>query len=143
MFGDIWNLVTESNFATETVVTAANFDRDNVVDLRTSLTSVKKAPKEGRTIWSDPEHYGALLKTLNSAEMPGVTTGKTEGVVPRSSGFDIYETDLADDNSQSLAAFAFHKSSLLFAGRGVDTAQELPRQPDPARGVTRSGRLLA
>ena len=124
VFGDLWNLVTATNFATNTTITAANFDRDDVIDLRTSLTDVKKAPKMGRTIWSDPSHYGALLKTLNAAEMPGVMTAKTEGVVPRSTGFDIYETDLADDNSENLAAFAFHRSALLMAARGVDTADQ-------------------
>jgi len=122
IFGDIWNLVTNANFATKSTVTAVNFDRDDVVDLRTSLTDTLKAPKMNRTLWSDPSHYGALLKTLNAAEMPGITSQKTEGVVPRSSGFDIYESDLCDDNSENLAAFAFHKSALLMAARGVDTA---------------------
>jgi len=122
IFGDIWNLVTNANFTTKSTVTAANFDRDDVVDLRTSLTDTLKAPKMNRTLWCDPSHYGALLKTLNAAEMPGVIAAKTEGVVPRSSGFDIYESDLCDDNSENLAAFAFHKSALMMAARGVDTA---------------------
>tara|TARA_R110000751_G_scaffold210531_1_gene314284 strand:+ start:1225 stop:2115 length:891 start_codon:yes stop_codon:yes gene_type:complete len=122
VFGDIWNLVLNANFSTNTVITAANFDRDDVVDLGASLTSTLKAPKEGRTIWSNPTYYGSLLKTLNSAEMPGVSENKAEGTVPRSNKFDIYETDLADANSENLAAFAFHRSSILFAARGVDTA---------------------
>jgi hypothetical protein len=121
VFGDIWNLVLNANFATNTVITAANFDRDDVIDLSVSLTNTKKAPKSGRTIWAAPGHYGALLKTLNSAEIPGMNSDKAEGVVPRSTGFNIYETDLADANAENLAAFAFHKSSLLFAARGVDT----------------------
>ena len=121
VFGDLWNLVTASNFATNSTVTAANFDRDDVVDLAVSLTDTLKAPKIGRTIWADPSHYGALVKTLNSAEIPGMTAEKMEGAVPRVSGFDIYESDLCDDNGENLAAFAFHKSALIMAGRSVDT----------------------
>lgn len=121
VFGDVWDLVTAANFASNTVSTAANFDRDDVVDLRTELTDTHKAPKADRALLCDPQHYGALLKTLNDAEMPGVSAAKSEGVVPRSSNFDIYESDLCDDNSENLAAFAFHKSALLMAARGVDT----------------------
>ena len=121
VFGDLWNIVTAANFATNSTVTAANFDRDDVVDLAVSLTDTLKAPKIGRTIWADPSHYGALVKTLNSAEIPGMTAEKMEGAVPRVSGFDIYESDLCDDNSENLAAFAFHKSALIMAGRSVDT----------------------
>ena len=121
VFGDLWNIVTAANFATSSTVTAANFDRDDVVDLAVSLTDTLKAPKIGRTLWADPSHYGALVKTLNSAEIPGMTAEKTEGMVPRVSGFDIYESDLCDDNGENLAAFAFHKSALIMAGRSVDT----------------------
>ena len=121
VFGDLWNIVTAANFATNSTVTAANFDRDDVVDLAVSLTDTLKAPKIGRTIWADPSHYGALVKTLNSAEIPGMTAEKMEGAVPRVSGFDIYESDLCDDNGENLAAFAFHKSALIMAGRSVDT----------------------
>jgi len=121
VFGDLWNIVTAANFATNSTVTAANFDRDDVVDLAVSLTDTLKAPKIGRTLWADPSHYGALVKTLNSAEIPGMTAEKMEGAVPRVSGFDIYESDLCDDNGENLAAFAFHKSALIMAGRSVDT----------------------
>ena len=121
VFGDLWNIVTAANFATNSTVTAANFDRDDVVDLAVSLTDTLKAPKIGRTLWADPSHYGALVKTLNSAEIPGMTAEKMEGAVPRVSGFDVYESDLCDDNGENLAAFAFHKSALIMAGRSVDT----------------------
>jgi hypothetical protein len=119
--GDIWNLVVNANFSTSSVITAANFDRDDVIDLGVSLTDTKKAPKSDRTLWADPQHYGALLKTLNSAEIPGMVAEKQEGMVPRVSGFDVYESDLFDANAENLAAFAFHKSALLMAGRRVDS----------------------
>jgi len=139
VFGSLWDLVTQANFATNSVITAANFDRDDLIDLGTTLTETKKAPREGRFLLSNPSYYGSLLKTLNSAEIPGITEGKTEGVVPRVNKFDIYETDLADANGENLAAFAGHKTSLLMAGRSVDAGGfngELEDVVIPGLGLT-------
>lgn len=120
VFGDLWDLVVNSNFGTSSTITAANFDRDDLADIRATLNTTKKAPAQGRAVICDSEHYAALLKTLNAAEIPGMTADKQEGAVPRVAGFDIYETNLADANSENCAAFAMHRSSLLFAGRSVD-----------------------
>lgn len=121
VFGDLWNLVTAANF-TETALssTAANFDRQDVIDLATQLTSSAKAPKSGRAVILNPSYYGALSKTFISAEIPGITPFKAENLVPRVSGFDIYESDLCDNNSESLAGFAMHSSALIMAARRVN-----------------------
>jgi len=121
IFGDVWNLITAANFATSTTITAANFDRDDLIDLGATLTATKGAPKTGRGVFMNPTYYGSILKTLNDAEMPGIISEKTEGVAPRVNKFDLFESDQADANSENLAAFAFHRSSLLFAGRRVDS----------------------
>ena len=60
------------------------------------------------------------MKTLNSAEIPGLIGEKAEAIVPRVAKFDAYETDIADDNGANLAAFAFQRNALLMAGRTVD-----------------------
>ena len=122
VFGDIWNLVTESNFAQYYTSTAANFDRSDLIDVAGTLTNTLQAPKQGRAFLADVSFYGSLLKTLNSAEIPGITADKAEGVVPRVTGFDIYESTECDDNSENLGAFAFHKSALIMAGRRVDAS---------------------
>ena len=121
VFGDIWNLVTAANFATSSTITAANFDRDDLVDLGATLTDTKKAPQQGRAIFMNPTYYASLVKTLNSAEFPGLISDKAEAMVPRVAKFDSYETDLADANAENLAAFAFQKNALLMAGRTVDS----------------------
>jgi len=121
VFGDVWNLITSGNFATHQVTAVADFDRDILADLNGSLTSDKKAPQGGRSVFMNPAYYAALVKTLNSAEIPGITEEKREAIVPRVAKFDCFETDLADDNSDNLAAFAFQRNSLLMAGRSVDT----------------------
>jgi len=121
VFDYIWNLVVVGNFATSTTITAANFDRDDLADIAATLTATKKAPKSGRSLLVNPTYYASLVKTLNSAEIPGITAQKTEGVVPRVAGFDVYETDLADANAANLQGFAAHKSSLIVAARSVDS----------------------
>lgn len=121
VFGDIWNLVTAANFSTSSVITAANFDRDDLADLSATLTNTKKASKEGRAIFMNPTYYASLIKTMNSAEIPGITNEKAEGIVPKVATFVPYETDLADANAENLAAFAFQRNSLLMAGRTVDS----------------------
>lgn len=121
VFGDLWNLVTAANFAqTPLNTTAGDFDRSDLADLSATLTGDLKAPKQGRSVVLNPTYYASLVKSLNSAEIPGITADKAEGVVPRVAGFDVYQTDLADANSEFLQGFAFQKSSLLMAGRSVD-----------------------
>ena len=120
MFGQLWNLVTVGNFSQYLVSTAANFDRSDLIDLSTTLTQTLKAPKLGRSFISNPDFYGSLLKTLNSAEIPGITPDKAEGIVPRVSGLDIYQSDLCDANSANLGGFACHSSALIMAARRVN-----------------------
>lgn len=123
VFGDIWDLVVNANFTSTGVITAANFDRDDLADIGAILTATLKAPKMNRSAWMNPAYYASLVKSLNSAEIPTITQDKAEAFVPRVAKFDSYETDLADANAENLAAFLFHKSALLMAGRlvGNDT----------------------
>lgn len=120
MFGQLWNLVVSGNFAQSITSTAANFDRSDLIDLGVLLTGTLKAPKLGRSFICNPDFYGALLKTLNSAEIPGITPDKADGVVPRVSGMDVYQSDLCDANSQNLGGFACHSSALIMAARRVN-----------------------
>lgn len=121
MFGQLWNLVTEANFAqTPLSSSAANFDRSDVIDLAQQLTSSAKAPKFGRAMILNPAYYGAVLKTFISAEIPTITEFKANNTVPRVSGFEVYESDLCDANGQNLAGFAMHSSALIMAARRVN-----------------------
>jgi hypothetical protein len=120
VFGDLWNLVTAANFTnTPLDVSAANFSRSSLIDLSAGLT-IAGAPSEGRSVIVNPTYYGSILKTLNTAEFPGFISEKANGSVPTVSKFSIYETDLADNNGEDLAGFAFQKNALLMAARRVD-----------------------
>mgnify|MGYP003644952574 CR=1 FL=1 len=118
VFNYVWALVTAANFASTEVITAANFDRDDLADFNAKLT-VAKALKSGRSVFCNPSYYASLVKTLNSAEIPGITADKAGAIVPRVANFDTYETTLAGANGESLAAFAFQKSALIMAARTV------------------------
>jgi hypothetical protein len=118
VFGYIWDLVVNANFASTEVITAANFDRDDLADFNAILTTAK-ALKTGRSVFCNPSYYAGLVKSLNSAEIPGITADKAEAMVPRVANFDSYETSLADANGESLGAFAFQKSARIMAARTV------------------------
>lgn len=118
VFGYIWNLILAANFSNSTVIAAVDFDRDDIADLRKEL-NIQKALKSGRSIFCNSTYYASLIKTLNSAEIPGMTSEKTEGAVPRVAGFDIYETTLADANAENLQVFALQKSAICMASRSV------------------------
>lgn len=123
VFGDIWDLVTQANFATEQVeADADNFVRNDLVTLGATLSNTLKAPKSNRFLIANPSYYGGLMKSLSgSADILGQTSDFSEGKLPKIAGFDIHESNLCDNNSDNLQAFAGHKSSLLFAGRAVDS----------------------
>ena len=122
VFGDVWNLITAANFTTATsAIAAANFDRDEIADLNATLTSSKKAPQGGRSVFLNPTYYASVVKSLNNADVPGLLTEKAEAIVPRVAKFDVYESDLCDGNSENLEGFAFQRNALLMAGRSVDT----------------------
>lgn len=127
VFADVWNLVNDTNYpaatATELTSTASNFDRDDVADLATQLTT-NKVPKSGRSLILAPAHYGALAKDLNAADSAGQVTTIGEHRIPRLHGFDVYESPECDGNSVNVAGLACHRSNLLMAARGVDFPPE-------------------
>ena len=84
-----------------------------------AILTTAKALKTGRSVFCNPSYYAGLVKSLNSAEIPGITADKAEAMVPRVANFDSYETSLADANGESLGAFAFQKSALIMAARTV------------------------
>jgi hypothetical protein len=118
MFSDLWDTVTSSDF-NAVQISAANFDRSDLVDLRAQLNALG-APQQGRAVVLNPTYFASLVKSLNTAEFPGFIPEKTDAFIPKVAGFDVYESDLADANGQGLQGFAFHKSALLMAARRVD-----------------------
>lgn len=121
VFGSIWNLVTAANFAATPIdKAAASFGRGDIIDAGATLTAAG-APSEGRSVILNPYYYAAIEKSFISAEIPGFPIQKTEGLVPRVSKFEIYQSDQTDDNGEDLKGFAYQRSALLMAARRVDS----------------------
>ena len=121
MFGHLWDLVVDANFAAadELVSLAADFDRDDVALLAERLT-IDGVPKTRRSLILHPTHYGALSRDLNSVDVAGQSRTIGENIIPRLHGFDVYESPLCDGNSQNVVGLACHPSALMIAARGVD-----------------------
>jgi len=129
-FNDLWALVTAANFTNSTAIAAVAWDRDNLADLNGTLNTLKNI-KTGRSVVQNPAYYAEMVKSLNSAEIPGITPGKVEAIAPRIAKFDQWESTLADDNAENLGAFACQKSALVIAARTI-IADEM----QTAAGVT-------
>jgi hypothetical protein len=133
VFGDLWNLVNDTNYpaatATELTVTAANFDRDDVADIAQQLTT-NGVSKIGRSLILAPGHYAALAKDLNAVDSAGQSITIGENVIPRLHGFDVYESPECDANSVSVAGLATGRQGMLMAARSVDIATEATRIVD-------------
>jgi len=121
IYGRIHALLTAANFSTSYVSTSGNFDRSDVIDLRATLNKEPlRAPISNRAMLANSDYYASLLKSLNSAEFPGITAEKAEGRVPRVAGFDIYEVNYFPDNTENLGAVALHNSAIVVGSRRID-----------------------
>lgn len=127
VFGDIWNLVNDTNYpavaATELTVTAANFDRDDVADIAAQLTT-NKVPKVNRSLILNPTYYASLAKDLNAADSAGQVTTIGEHRIPRLHGFDVYECADCDGNAVNVTGLANYRSNILMAARTVELPPE-------------------
>lgn len=128
VFGDLWNLVNDTNFpatiATETAVGAASsFDLGDVASLAAQLTT-NGVPKRNRALILNPTYYAALADQLNDVSVAGQGRTLGEHVIPRIHGFDVFESPLCDGNGVNVVGLACHSTALMIAARGVDAPSE-------------------
>lgn len=135
-------LVTNANFTTNTVITAANFTADNVAGLQESMTTAK-VPTRDRTLLIKPT-YAKTLKT-DTAVQASYAYGNNQairtGVLPEVYGFGINEWNgTIPTNSENLAGIALHKSAILMAARQPSIPSNWYGQvqsiTDPTSGLT-------
>ena len=150
MMDDMLALVTDTNFADEVDVAAANFGADEVADLAGDLTT-KNVPKSDRALIIKPTYFANLAQdnAIQASYAYGNTSAIRDNVVPRVHGFNVYEYSDIPANaynigspavSHSLQGFACGPEALLIAGRqpalpenwagAVESVQE------PGTGVT-------
>jgi hypothetical protein len=115
---DLLALVLNANFSANEVITAANFDLDEVADLASDLT-VAKCPKSERALVLPSSYYASLAKDnlVQDASAYGNAGPIKDNIVQKAHGFSIYEYTGIPTNSENLAAIALHPSALCLAAR--------------------------
>lgn len=114
---EIGAIVTNANFSANSVITAANFGYDDVVDLNTAL-SAAKASKQ-RALVLNASYTGSLRKdaTLTQAFASSGVNGQTvvDGTIGKVAGMGVYEFTDLPGNSENLVGFACGRDAIAVA----------------------------
>lgn len=125
-------LVTNANFETNTVITAANFSAANVRALQASMNTAKVPQKRSLIV---PPSYATTLLTDSAVQAQyayGQSTPIQDGRAPKIYGFDFVEWNgTIPTNSEDLAGIALNPQALVCATRQ-------PAMPKNWAGVTQS-----
>jgi len=115
---DLLALVLNANFSSNEVITAANFDADEVADLAADLTTAK-CPKTERALILPPSYYASIQKDsiIQDSSSFGASDAVQENAAQRVHGFSLYEYTGIPANGENLAAIALHPSALCLAAR--------------------------
>jgi len=138
---DLLALVLNAAFSNNVVITAANFDADDVADLAGDLTTLK-CPKRERALLLPPTYYASIQKdaVVQDTSSYGGSDAIKEHGAKRIHGFNVYEYTGIPANGENLAAIAMHPSAMIMAARQVAVPQNAPHVAvenveDPATGL--------
>jgi hypothetical protein len=132
ILADIQTLVTATAFAeTATDSTAANFDADDVVNLRKSVVSANGwANGMNLNLCLQPDWYGALLKdsSIKNVLNWGSDEAARAGEIRNLRGFQrVIESNIIPTNSEKLIGFATDSTGIAVAQTVI-----LPGKEDPS-----------
>lgn len=116
---DILSSVTLNNFgAAGLTSTAANFDVDDVIDLK-AVCDAANMPMSPRAIVLGPTYVASLLKdnAIQNASAFGSSAPVKDGSIGKLAGFDVFNSNLVPANAQNLVGFAAHPAALAIAMR--------------------------
>ena len=118
----LFALVTNANYSTAGLVTtAANFDADDVADLRVVADDAGWPQGEG-TLMLNSTFYGALVKDNAIQDFSASQSDALRsGTLPSLSGFTVIKAPTLPTNSENLAGFICMPDAAAIAMRGVDT----------------------
>lgn len=108
--------ITNANFSASEVITAANFNYSQVVDLNTDLNDAKAA--DPRALILNGAYSGALRKdaTLTAPfNGAGQSSLISNGQIGQVAGFNVFEFTDLPTNSENLAGFACGADALAIA----------------------------
>lgn len=137
---DLLAQVTNANFSDTDIITAANFDADDLADKATALTDLS-VPPMGRYAMLSPAYCASLQKdnAIQASYAYGGSEAIRDGQVPKVHGFDILEYPDIPANSENLTAFVGNRTALLLAARQpaipADFKGQIENVTDPATGL--------
>lgn len=112
-------LVTNANFTSNSVITAANFTYANVVDIDVHLENANALPD--RSLLISPSYAGTLRKDTFVAAYVGNGPGNEQmiryGQLGPIGGFNTYSYNSIPANSENLAGIAMAPEALIMAAR--------------------------
>ena len=122
VFQDILSELTTAIYSTEIVVTAANFDADEVADLREDGLDANLYPDQCALVL-DNAYFTSLLKDTDISH--AMNYGSAEviqgGRIPSLFGIKgLYESNSIPGNSENLTGFYAHPSALAVAMRYLE-----------------------
>jgi len=138
---DLFALVLAGNFSQSTLVTAANWDADDLADLAQQATDAA-IPKDDRFAILKPAYFASLSKdnSIQNSQAYGSNSAIVNNVVPRVHGFAIHEYADVPANAQALEGIAGNKQGLILAARVPAIPQnwygEVSTVSDPQSGLT-------
>jgi hypothetical protein len=134
--------ILAANFATNTVITAANFTAANVAGLNLTMNQ-NKVLMSPRSLIVAPDYANTLKKdaALQAAYAYGNNGVITTGQLPQVYGFTPYEFNgTIPNNSENLAGYALHPQALIIASRAPVVPQnwygQVANITEPDSGLT-------
>lgn len=116
---DVWSGITNANYgAAAKTSSAANFDADDVIDLRETAVA-NNWPANMRSLVLDEAYVAYLLKdnAIQDASASGTSDPLIEGSIRRLAGFDVYESTLIPSNGENLTGFICLPDAIYVANR--------------------------
>ena len=123
---NVFALVTLANYGNAALIsTAANFDADDMVDLRAIAVKAGWTPflgRNGAVSVLNPDYYGGLLKDEAVSDYSASQSDALRsGTLPLLSGFEIVESATLPNNSEDLTGFIATPDALAIAMRAPQT----------------------
>lgn len=131
---EIGGLVLNANYSANEVITAANFNYSQVVDLNTDLNDAKAG--DPRSLVLSGAYAGAIRKdaTLTSGSFNGAGASGplvASGVIGQVVGFNVFEFTDLPANSENLGGWAMGQDAII-AGFSLPNASMFPGEVSQA-----------
>lgn len=136
---DIWSIITAANYGVPVFTgAAADFDVDDVIDIRTACDQAKW-PQGNRSMIVDPTYMGGLTKDMNANG--GIATYERDpngGILtfPTIGGFSFAQSNIIPANAENLIGMVLYESAILVGFSPIEPTPEVRQQLNTYRVVS-------